>query len=407
MVLMSVAGLALSAALAGSPSPSTLVESWVVDTTAPIHAAVSVDGDLLVVGNQAGKLSAIRWETGEIAWTFQAEGAIDGQATVDGDEVFVQSRDGQLHAISREDGRRLWSSPTGEPGPKDFWDFTLSAPALHGSTVLLGSGSGQLRAYSRESGALAWQFETDGPIRGNPVVVGDIVYFGSFDGHFTALDLASREPVWRFKSLGSQFFPEGAFQGGAVVEGDLVHVGSRDYNLYVLDRATGRAMWNLRAPSWVIGAPALDERQAYFGTSDSRRIYAVNRRTGDPAWTFTTSSRVFGSPVIHQRLVYFASFDGRIHGLDAETGVQRHVYRTRGGVENNALVYGDDGSLAESFMALARSGREGQMEAEALILRLGSIGATPALAGGKLVFGSTDGHVYALVLPQQQGAVGE
>jgi outer membrane protein assembly factor BamB len=400
MISISVAGLALSAALAGNAAPSTLPESWVVDTKAPIHAPVSVHGDLLFVGNQAGQLLAMDVGTGKLAWSFRADGALDGQATVDGGEVFVQSRGGLLYSIALEDGRELWRSPTGETGPKDFWDFTLSAPVLHAGTVVLGSGSGHLNVYSRETGALEWQFATNGPIRGTPVLVGDTVYFGSFDGHFTALDLVRRELVWQFKTLGSQFFPEGAIQGSAVVDGDLVHVGSRDYNLYVLDRATGRPMWNLRAPSWVIGGPALDERQLYFGTSDSRRIYAVNRRTGDTAWTFATSSRVFGSPVVHQGIVYFASFDGRIHGLDAATGEQRHVHRTRGGVENHGLVYAEDGGFAESFRDLARSGA--QMEAEALILKLGSIGATPSLADGKLLFGSTDGHVYALELPAAQ-----
>lgn len=403
MISSPIAGLALSVALAGSPVPATLAESWVVDTQAPIHAPVTVHEDLVFVGNRAGQLLALQLATGEVAWLFQAGGALDGQATVEGGEVFVQSRSGQLYAIDRRDGSELWRSPTGETGPNDFWDFTLAAPVLHRDTVVLGSGSGDLNVYSRHSGELQWQYPAGGEIRGTPVLVGDIIYFGSFDGHLTALDLESREVVWQFKAMGSEYFPEGAIQGAATIEGDLVHVGSRDYNLYVLERATGRVMWNLRAPSWVIGGPAIDEQQVYFGTSDSRRIYAVNRRTGDTAWTFTTSSRVFGSPVIHGDIAYFTSFDGRIHGLATEDGEQHHVYRTRGGLENHALVYGEDGELAESFRELGRSGRG--REAEELILRLGSIGATPALAGDRLVFGSTDGHVYALELPVEGEAI--
>lgn len=403
MISIPITGLALSVAFAGSPAPATLAEAWVVDTQAPIHAPVTVHEDLVFIGNGDGQLFALRLATGEVAWSFQADGALDGQATVEGGEVFVQSRDGHLYALDRRDGSELWRSPTGETGPNDFWDFTLAAPVLHRDTVVLGSGSGTLNIHSRQTGALQWQFPSAGEIRGTPVLAEDILYFGSFDGHFTALDLDSREVLWRFRALGSQFFPEGAFQGAATVEGDLIHVGSRDYNLYVLERATGRVMWNLRAPSWVIGGPAVDERQVYFGTSDSRRIYAVNRRTGDTAWTFTTSSRVFGSPVIHGDIAYFASFDGRIHGLSTQDGGQRHVYRTRGGLENHALVYGEDGELAESFRELGRTGRG--REAEELILRLGSIGATPALAGDTLVFGSTDGHVYALQLPVAAEAV--
>lgn len=403
MMLSSIAGLVLStAAASGGSAPTQLAEAWVADTQGPIHAAVTVDDDLLFVGNGAGKLLAMAMDTGAVVWSFQADGALDGQATVEGDTVYVQSRGGSLFAIARGDGREVWSSRTGEPGKTDFWDFTLSAPVVYGETVLLGTGSGELKAYSRENGALEWRFRTGGAIRGTPVIVDDTAYFGSFDGHVTALDLGTRKAVWQFKSLGSEFFPDGAIQGGVSIDGDLIHVGSRDYNLYVLDRASGRVMWNLRAPSWVIGAPALDEQRLYFGTSDSRRIYAVNRRSGDPDWMFSTSSRVFGSPVIHQGNVYFASFDGRIHGIDAETGEQRLAYRTRGGVENHSIVYGVDGAYAESFKALARGNPQ---EAEELILRLGSIGSAPTLVGDRLIFGSTDGHVYSLVLPATAASI--
>jgi outer membrane protein assembly factor BamB len=43
------------------------------------------------------------------------------------------------------------------------------------------------------TGSPYWRFETAGPLRGQPLIVEDKVYFGSFDGWFRALDLASGE----------------------------------------------------------------------------------------------------------------------------------------------------------------------------------------------------------------------
>ena len=392
--------LALSLVVAVG-APSTLPEKWAIDTGAPIHAPAAVDGDRVFVGNQAGRLTAVEIDTGEVAWTFQAGGALDGQAAVGGDALFVQSRSGHLHAIARADGRELWRSGTDEAGAHDSWDFTLAAPVLHRDTVVVGT-SGGLRVYDRRTGTPLWQLQTQGPVRGTPAIAEDIAYFGSFDGRVTAVDLVRRETLWQFKTLGSHYFPDGAVQGGPAMEGGLVHVGSRDYNLYVLDRATGRVMWNLRTPSWVIGAPAIDAHRVYFGTSDSHRVYALDRQTGEPAWTFDTASRVFASPVLHGGIAYVASFDGRIQGLDAASGELRRAYRTRGGVRNHALVYGEDGALAEEFQALRRDGDH--QEAERRILQLGSVISAPALAGDTLVFGSTDGHLYALDLAAEAGA---
>ncbi len=89
------------------------------------------------------------------------------------------------------------------------------------------------------------------------------------------------------------------------------------------------------------------------------------------------------------------------HALDAGNGERLHACRRRGGGAKHALVHRDDGQLAEAFQELRRRGDHTQ--AERLILWPGSIGAKPAVADGKLIFGGTDGHLYALELAGAAG----
>lgn len=143
----------------------------------------------------------------------------------------------------------------------------------------------------------------------------DVVYFGSFDGYFRAVDAGDGTIRWRFKPVGSTYFPEGAIQGDASDHEGVVCFGSRDYNLYALDAARGNGHWNLRTPSCVIGAPLAHDGRVFIGTSDSRRLYAVGQRSGEVQWTQSTHARVFTAPVMFDGSLRFGGFDGRFYAL--------------------------------------------------------------------------------------------
>ncbi|MFN8401649.1 MAG: PQQ-binding-like beta-propeller repeat protein [Anaerolineales bacterium] len=51
----------------------------------------------------------------------------------------------------------------------------------------VGSVDGSMYCLEYRTGRLRWKFETGGPITGSPVVLDDIVYFGSTDHHVYAL----------------------------------------------------------------------------------------------------------------------------------------------------------------------------------------------------------------------------
>ncbi len=368
--------------------------NWVFKTGQPNFAAPTVQGETVYIGGGDDVVHALNARNGRVIWRYQTDGAVDATPLVTDDAVYVQGRDGLFRALDRGTGELLWSFETAEPGPVDFWDFTLSGAVLAGDRVLFGSGSGMLYALDAVSGELRWFFATGGAIRGTPLVVDEQVYFGSFDGWFRALDVASGDLVWQFKTVGSTYFPEGAIQGSATYADGVVYFGSRDYNLYALNAETGTGHWNVRKPSWIIGPPAIDAERVYVGTSDSLTVYAIDRASAEVEWKQRVNARVFAAPRLHDDELLFGAFDGRLHALDPADGTLRWSFATAGSREHHQLVYADDGSWQESFRELFASGRG--MDGERLILQLGSIAERVVLADQTIVFASTDGHIYAL-----------
>ena len=47
--------------------------------------------------------------------------------------------------------------------------------------------------------ALAWTFQTGDAVSASPTVVGNVVYVGSWDGYFYALDAESGSRKWRYR----------------------------------------------------------------------------------------------------------------------------------------------------------------------------------------------------------------
>ena len=136
-------------------------------------------------------------------------------------------------------------------------------------------------------------------------------------------------------------------------------------------------------------------------------------------WTFPTGGRVVSSAVWHDGAVLFGSDDGNVYAVDAASGRQRWMVHTGGPVASTPAVSGDrafavsyDGKLyaldARSGEVLWKFATEGERRFEAkgihgLLPRNQTYPdlydvylSSPLVVDGKVVFGSGDGHVYAV-----------
>jgi outer membrane protein assembly factor BamB len=320
---------------------------WRIETGQTIYTKPVIDGDILYTGGEKGVLRAIDKETGKVKWTYRAEAAIASGAGFDDTRVYVMSRDGVVHGVDKTNGKGLWTFSTEGEKQWDYWDFFLSTPVADDKHWLyFGSGDHHIYSINKRTGAFRWKVETGAIVHGSPVLSGEKVIVGGFDGKMYALDQANGNILWTFKTVGNSYFRDGEIAGSPAVADGIVYFGSRDYNLYAVLEETGTGAWNERTPSWVVAKPLMAEGNVYVAISDGPRIFSFNAKSGSENWMTRLGLNVFGgAETLGDNHIAVAGFDGRISFIGRETGEIVGFHDTTEAKKKRSSLFDEGGKL--------------------------------------------------------------
>lgn len=118
-----------------------------------------------------------------------------------------------------------------------------------------------------DAAALLWKFKTGDEVYSSPVEHEGIVYFGSREGTFYALDAATGEQKWRF-------WTRRAIYASPALAGDTVYAGGYDGIFYAIDARTGELKWQYATGNRINSSATIAGKRAYFG-SDDGYLYAL------------------------------------------------------------------------------------------------------------------------------------
>ncbi len=290
--------------------PAGPAPAWTFQAGAPLWASPVARGDLIYLGDAAGKFHAVQTADGHERWSFDAGAPIYGNATVDGDAVYFASDNGRLYRLDRRTGAETWRADIGGAGIRSLptaeggeWDFTNASAVVAGGRVYIGSGSGTFRALDAATGKSLWTFKSGGKFRAAALVAGDHVFAGATDNFVYAFDRRTGAVAWKFDT-GSPVTT------APVLAGEKLVIGTRDQSLlFALDAATGRKLWTVFYwLSWVESTPVLAaDGLLYIGASDSRRVRAIEPDTGHVRWAAQAWGWTWGTPLIVGDTVYYGT----------------------------------------------------------------------------------------------------
>ncbi len=184
---------------------------------------------------------------------------------------------------------------------------------------LLHSGTTGNNAVLPE-GKIKWTFETGNGIHSSAAVVDGVVYFGSRDHKFYALEAATGALKWAFQG-GSWF------ESSPAVVGGVVYVGCNDGKLYAIDAATGNKIWEFQMRYATRSSPAVADGMVYIGNDDGY-LYAVDAASGKLIWRGDTGKEVSSSPAVSRGVVIVGSNDGLCYSFNAKNGRSMLEFRT-------------------------------------------------------------------------------
>ena len=275
----------------------------------------------------------------EELWTARAGNLIEFPPAVAYGRLYVGTNPGRFLAIDSQTGSVAWQ--------KRFRRCIAASPAVADGVVYQPlmhpspcgnpdrNAPGYMVALDAETGRRLWRFEA-GVIESSPLLVGDLLYFGSWDGNVYALDIHTQEVRWAFET-GDEVKAAPAYASGTIV------IGSYDGRLYALDARTGTEKWSTEAQAGVGGAgnfyatPAIAYGRVFVGNTDGK-IYAFGLGSGDLLWSQSTGDFVYSSAAVWDRNVYVGSYDGNLYALDAATGDVRWSFAAGGSISGAVTV---------------------------------------------------------------------
>ena len=115
-----------------------------------------------------------------VEWVYRTGAVIDATPAVDGSVVYVPVEGGRMHAIDRLTGKRVWLFSSGTD--------KLSTPTLVENKILVTDSKGNLHSIDKDTGQELWSMPIAESITSAPVLAGGTLYLASKDGNLYAVE---------------------------------------------------------------------------------------------------------------------------------------------------------------------------------------------------------------------------
>ena len=310
---------------------------WKVETGEYVEFPPAVAQERVFVANQKGVFLAIGAERGRVLWRQDFRSCIASGPAVVGDLVYqtVMNRipcerenrtaqRGFVVAMATSTGRVRWRFDDG---------VVESSPVVVGGLVYVGSWNHKVYALDARTGKVRWDYDTGEEVDSSAAYANGTIYIGGNDGHVFALDARTGKLRWRASSF-SRFGGREYFYATPAVAYGRVYIGNTDGTLYAFGARSGKLLWAQQAGTYVYTAAAVYRNRVYVGSYDGY-FSAFDAATGDRVWRWQAPGAIHGAPTVMAGLVYFSTTrgtatsnaqrfikDGRrgTYALDARTG---------------------------------------------------------------------------------------
>jgi outer membrane protein assembly factor BamB len=274
-------------------------------------------GNVVLTTNR-GRIIVFNARTGGVKWQkkHSESSYIASSPAILPDErrVIVSGMDGRLVAYELVNGREAWEYSTGS-SPIE------SSPLVVGQTVYVGAWNGRLYAVATSTGRPRWSFPAADDIKGSAAQAGDLIVFGDYSGTVYGVRASDGTEVWRRK-LGKRFY------GGPAVQGDVAVIGDVGGAVVAFRTSNGQQLWrHSTGGAFVYSSPAIANGTVFIG-SYSGKFEALNLANGKVRWAFDAGGRISGSGTVVGDTVYMSVLarrgePDRTYGLDVATGKKR------------------------------------------------------------------------------------
>ena len=281
----------------------------------------AVNGDQVFVTGADGEVSALERDTGKVIWRKNLDVKVGGGVSADAGMVLLGTLDGEVIALSQENGDELWRSRVSSE--------ILSAPVTDGLYVAVRSIDDHLSVFNAQTGDFLWRQDTLQPaltLRGSasPLLFTEAVFAGFASGEAKAFRLQNGAPLWSARVA----TPSGRTElermvdvrGTPLIVGDTIFFTSFQGNVAALELYTGRVRWTKELSSFESMA---DGFGSVYVTSEESYVTSIDQRSGASNWRQKDFEfRRLSAPATFSSYLVVGDGEGYLHVLSQVDGSQ-------------------------------------------------------------------------------------
>jgi len=228
---------------------------WTYKTEGQIISGVNVAGDRLVFGSYDSYLYCLDRD-GKLLWKYKSEDRVHGTPAVVEDVTLASGCDGRLHVVGLADGMKVREVDLAAP--------CGSSVATSGPLSFVGTYGNQVLCVDWKASRTVWAFEDkerEFPFFASAAIGDGVVYSAGRDKRVRTHDIKTGKPLWQFSA-------NSKIDASPVLVGERLFVGSYDGVLYGLSTKDGEEVWRYDAGSPITAGAAVGRGRMVVGTDD-------------------------------------------------------------------------------------------------------------------------------------------
>ncbi|MEO0417132.1 MAG: PQQ-binding-like beta-propeller repeat protein, partial [Verrucomicrobiota bacterium] len=220
--------------------------------------------------------------------------------------LFIGSHDNYLYCLDGSDGKLLWRHET--------TNYIMATPSVVNSggqqAVTFGGCDGIFHIVPASGEGSPAEIEIGAYIANSSCVKDGIAYVANNGGDILAIDVASRETVWKIET-------DAEYTASPAVNEKHLFIASPHKTLTAYDRVNGQAVWEFMGRRSFDSSPVVSQSTVWQAGLDGR-LYAIDPLSGEERWSYEIGAKIKSSPAISSGTLVICGDDGVMYALKGE-----------------------------------------------------------------------------------------
>lgn len=268
---------------------------------------------LLLLGDDAGLISALEAGSGQQRWTYRARGPVQTQPVAQGQMLYATSNEGRIYALDIRTGSWRWSYERETADAFSIRGHSGVLPIAGSQRLYVGFPDGYLSCLHSETGEVIWNRQLSGEatrftdVDGTPALLGDTLVTSCYASGLFGLDPKDGTTRWRFDVEAAGPFTIDAKR-------ERIYLVSATQGLFCIDKK-GRKLWQqVMSEQGELSAPTLWRGCVLLSAAVSG-LHVADAETGQLLQFFDPGQGASAQPVAHGNEVYLLSNAGSFFAL--------------------------------------------------------------------------------------------